>query len=236
MLGYLTWMHIACRELTYSAVEGLPGIALPSKPLPVDVFRRITGVDGKHRYSLEDEGEVVLEAVTVKPPSDRMLTRHLVAHVNDGEGVTQKIVRVGDAAFYKPPKGQHSKARLRVTTVQGLDGIRKPVEAYAETLRNKYDVGIAGQLDDQAVRRLVRNHLAENQALYMEGPYFHLDTDLLAPLYPLFELLGPDSLIHSVPLPDSSENRDLVRRMVERSEARSTAVDARIHRLLQEEE
>lgn len=234
VLGYLTWTHVADSELTHAAVEHLDGLPVPGRPLPVDVFRRLTGVDGTSRYTVDDF-EVVLTAQTAQSPSSQMLVRHIVAEVCDGEGVTQNIHKVGDVAFYKPPKGQPSKARIRITP-NGVPGwLSDTLTAFTEALRRKYDEGIAGQLDDQAVRRIVRKHLTETAcALYIEGGlYFTLDTECIAPLEPLFDLLGPNSVLHSVPVPDTARDRELLRRMVDRSLARSVVVDGRIRERLE---
>lgn len=233
MLGYLTWAHVAGSDVSLDAVTGLlDGVELPAMPLPIDVFRRITGSQATNRYTVGDE-DVILSAVKVKSP-DGMAVRDLVMTVSDSKGVAKSITRVGTAVFYKPPPNEHGKARLRLekhAVEQGYDDV---VAAYVEGLRHKYETGVAGQLDNQAVRRLVRRHLANKKALYLGGPYFTLELEAVTPLRPLFDLLGPESVLHSVPMPNRTEDRLLLTGGIERAMGKGHLVDERIWLRLEE--
>lgn len=234
-LGYLLWYRVTGCELDYAAAEGLlkkDGV-LPAKPVPIDVFRRITGQGTTGRYALPTFN-LELSIAVAKAPNDSMLVRHIVGTVVDGEGVTQMVRKVGDVVFHKPPRGKPSKARMRVSLEVGQEEWQEAVAAYVKILKHRYTTGVAGTLDVQAIRRIVRNCLAGAGALYLDGPYFVLDTERLAPLRRLFELLGEDCFMHSVPLPDAQEHRGLLARGIERAVAADTAVDENIWTRLEE--
>jgi hypothetical protein len=231
VIGYLTWTHVVGSEVTLDAVEDLlDGVELPARPIPIDVFRRVTGTQSTSRHALDDL-EVVLSAVKAKSP-DTMVVRDLVMTVAK-DGVTQSISRVGTAVFYKPPRNDHGKARMRVETHAVEQSFREVVANYVQGLRETYERGCAGHLDEQAVRRLVRRHLISHNALYLGGPYFTLEAEAVDALRPLFSRLSTDSVFHTVPMPDRPEDRELLARGVERALAKGQEVDERIWQRLE---
>jgi glutathione S-transferase len=105
---------------------------------------------------------------------------------------------------------------MRVTVYPEDLPDRKQVERFAEALRSEYQRAQV-VLDPQAVRRLVRRLLAEADALYLDGPYFVLDEEQLAPLWHLFNALDHESYIHTVPMPDTLAQREFLTRGLERA-------------------
>lgn len=216
-----------------AGLADIPGIELPDRPIPIDVYRRVTGSSSVLRTRLED-GELEVRTANAESPSDKMLIRHLIATVAE-RGVAKRVERVGDAAFYKPPRGKNSKARMRVTVTTTDPLIKQQVEAYANELRTRYSEGVTGHLDAQAVRRLVRRHLARIGALYLGGPYFVLDRDGCEALRPLFDDLGEAGMLHLFPLPDTPEERAFLVQVMERAVRAGNDVDPAIWSRLEEE-
>jgi hypothetical protein len=235
-LGYLLWWKVGSGT-THADVEAALGstdIPLPTRPLPHDVFRRVTG-NAQLNFDVE-AGDLELTAVPVDSTSDKMLVRHIVGTVRDNRGVTQLIRKCGDVAFYYPPRGKNSKARMRVAPMVPLEDWAQPVQDFARHLQAEYEHGIKGGLDGQAVRRLIRAHLARQGALYLDGPYFvKLDalpsTEL--PLRHLFATLGKDSFMHAVPLPDEDRHREFLVRGLERAVEAGMGIDETLWKLVE---
>lgn len=178
------------------------GITLPPKPLPVDVFRRLSSLT--RTYPIPDSSDVIeCSLATVDSKNDNLLLRHIVTSVKH-DGIALRHTKGGDVAFYFPPRGQWSKARMRVLT-----GGEYPEQAeqFGQVIREQYDKGVKGALEAQTIRRLVRTYLAERKALYLEGPYFIEYANSVSGLKPLFDLLGEDSYLHSLPVPDTPQQR-----------------------------
>lgn len=210
LLGHLVWWKVAGEvNLDFDTLGSLlagTGVAPNHRPVPADVFRRVCGLT--RAYPLEDRTvELSLAAVDSKVPS--MYVRHLVATVRS-EGNDVQFVKVGDVAFYKPPRGQHSKARLRV--VPATAQYREQAEDFARYLRTEYDKGVKGAVDSQAIRRAIRLHLANQEAIYLDGPYYIKDESQCADLEGLFDALGEGSFMHVVPLLDTPKQREFLAR------------------------
>lgn len=209
-LGHLIWWRVGEIELDHDTLAGLlegTGVSGPPRPNPADVFRRVTGKEVLKSYPLEtDTLECTLAPVESK--TDSVLMRHMVGTVKNSAGVVQLVRKIGDVAFYRPPRRQPSKARLRV--VPGSDLYPSQAEDFARFVRAEYDNGVKGALDGQAIRRVVRLILAEEQAVYLGGTYFveHLQQGEV--LRALFERLGDDSFMHVVKLEDTPEHRQVV--------------------------
>lgn len=127
-----------------------------------------------------------------------MLVRHIVRH----NRTTNQYAKVGEAVFYKPPKGQPSKSRMRIN-VHSQD---PAVAAFAQRVRETYDRALLN-LDAQAVRRVIRSHLTAVGALSLSGPYFFEKDAHVTPLQALFVHLGPGSVIYRMAVEDTDVNR-----------------------------
>lgn len=208
-LGHLVWWRVgnpAVRGGDVGPMLAELGIAQipPPKPIvPADAFRRLTG-SSRREYDLEDGRSVTLD---LHPASGQktMLVRHVVRTVRV-LGIVQSAERVGDCAFYRPPKGQPSRARMRVTVFpEGLPD-RAEVEAFARELRAEYEKAL-NYLDPQAMRRLVRQYLASVSALYLQGPYFVPQPTDAERLAELLRRLGGGSTCLTMPVPDVEQAR-----------------------------
>ena len=241
-LGYLLWWKVGEVNLDHDQLEqALAGtdIPLPARPIPHDVFRRITGsASAKFDLADADAGDTLeLTLVPIDSRSDKMLLRHLVGTHKSQTGTPRVVRKVGDVAFYYPPRGKNSKARMRVTLVPSIiEQWQQGVTEFAEHLRQAYAQGVKGVLDGQAIRRLIRAHLAKHKALYLDGPYFLQDKDLgevTAPLVTLFEALGEDSYMHHVPLPDRHRDKEYLARGLERAVKKGEEIDETIWKLVE---
>lgn len=208
-LGHLMWWKVSDLTLDQDALyQALVDTKLGAthRPSPIDVFRRITR-EMKGTYPLEGGDTLEIAAVHVDASSDKMLTRHLVGTVTNDRGVVQAIRKVGDATFYKPPRGQHSKARLRIVA---MGPFPREAEIFASQMRTAYDEGVQGFVTGQAVRQLVRKYLAKQGAIYLGGPYFIERPEQAEALVPIFKALGERSFMHIVPLVDTPEQREFL--------------------------
>lgn len=207
-LGWLVWWRVGSVALTPKAAEvmmselGLAAVKQPSHVAPIDAFRRLGGKSAT--YTLPDGHDVSLDLYPAES-QDTMLVRHIVRTVKR-DGVNVQISRVGEVAFYKPPRGKPSKARVRVQVGKTSD---PQVAPFAETLRKEYDRALT-YLDDQAGRRLVRSYLASVSAVWLGGPYFIAKEDDADRLLLLFDRLGGTSWCHSVMLNDTPYHRAVV--------------------------
>lgn len=212
LLGHLMWWRVVGDvELDFDTLGSLlagTGLAPNHRPVPADVFRRVCGLTKVHPLGDDRTVELSLAPVESKVPS--MVVRHMVATVRNDANVVQSAVKVGDVAFYKPPRGQHSKARLRV--VPATAQYRDQAEDFARYIRAEYDKGVKGALDSQAIRRVIRTHLANQDAIYLDGPYFIKDESQCAGLEGLFDALGEASFMHVVPLLDTPAQREFLAR------------------------
>jgi hypothetical protein len=216
-LGYMVWWRVGrpARQASEvaAAVNGL-GVAMPSTPIPVDVFRRLSSV--AESYELEDGQTVVLDLHRATSQKT-MLTRHIVRTVRK-EGVVTAADRVGEAAFYRPPRGQHDRARMRVTVYPEQLPDRERIEAFAEDLREEYKRQLDA-LDPQAVRRMVRAYLTSVDAVYMNGPYFVPNHDDVERLKELLAVVGGGSTTMTIPVVDDEPRRQMI------AEARADRID-----------
>lgn len=211
-LGHLLWWKVGAVDLTHADLaEALKdtGVEAPKRPIPVDVFRKMTST-AKAVYTLDEGLDLECTIAKVDSGNDKMLVHHLVGTLKRGQ-VTEKVRKIGEIVFYKPPKGQHSKARLRVVP-QPPGRWEKEVAAFVTSLRQQYSEGIKGALDGQAIRRLVRAHLAKTGVVYVDGPYFFESRDQVAELEPLFAALGDNSFIMDIPILDNERNRAFLAR------------------------
>lgn len=216
-IGYLFWWRVGSVALTHDELEAAlapSGAKMPTRPIPVDVYRRLT------RRTWADTG-LTLSLEPVKA-STKLIHHHIVATVREA-GAVQEVLKVGEATFYVPPRQQHSKARARFATVPSP--FIEASDQFVQELRHEYDKGVKGSVDGQTVRRAIRSVLgSEHFALYLDGPYF---TTTLAPvkmLQGLFDLLGEDSLLHAVPIDASPANAQLIARGLSRAVSAGTTV------------
>lgn len=209
VLGHLVWWTVGSPTVRAADADRLLGglgiTARPNPVLPIDAFRRLTG-EHRSRYRL-DEADVSLDLHAAKS-QHTMLVRHIVRTVRR-DGVTQRVQKVGDCAFYRPPRGQHHRARMRVTVFPEALPDRPQVEAFAAELRTEYDRALS-HLDPQAWRRLLRAYLAEVGAVCLDGPYAVPAADDAERLVRLLDMLGGDSRGYTVPLVDDEPRRQLL--------------------------
>lgn len=217
IIGTVVWWSIGVATVTdaelRAAVEQyLPGTAPPAAVLPVDAFRRLTGPSGAQaEYVLVgqlDKPVQEAELSLLKAKSQKtMLVRALVRTVRE-DGVNKNVTKVGDVVFYKPPRNEHHRARLRVTLQ--ADGLPDEdlIKGFAEELRREYDTALS-TMDAQAVRRLVRAYLSNVHALPLGGPYFVPDEGSAKRLVEFLQHIGGNKTI-TLPVVDVPEARLLI--------------------------
>jgi hypothetical protein len=145
---------------------------------------------------------------------DTMLARDIVRTVTQRDSkIKAAIDKVGDCAFYRPPRGQPQRARMRVTVFPEQLPDREQVEAFAAELRSEYERAL-NYLDPQGVRRLVRNYLASVHALYLGGPYFVPHAEHAERLVGLLVDLGGGSVCRVAPLLDEPRQREMLTEML----------------------
>ncbi len=218
-LGYLVWWRVADTMLdqdTATAIADKLGIPAPARPIPVDVFRRLAGTDFARRVR-HDTTRVELHPAKSQTT---MLVRHIVTHTYR-KGVPLAHERVGEAVFYKPPRKQPWKARMRVTMDNPEDDW---LAKYAEQLRVEYQRGL-NAFDAQGVRRLVRAYLSRVHALLIDGVYFLREPEHVDNFTWLFEQLGGDCRCHAVTVDRGSELQPMLAAALERAVADGSKLD-----------
>jgi hypothetical protein len=222
VLGQLIWWTIGTPTLPAEQVKALIAevgmeVPPPNPIVPVDAFRRMTGA-ARMEYNLDEALIVTLDLHKAKSQST-MLARHIVRTVRDQDGIVKDIKKVGDCAFYKPPRGQAERARIRVTVFpEGFED-RAQIEAFGESLRTGYNTALT-HFDPQALRRVVRQYLTRVHALHLSGPYFMPSTPAAERLQEFVGHLGGGSNCWIAPLVD-----DLPRRVMLRETIEAAAVD-----------
>lgn len=212
-LGYVTWWTvgeptITDGELREHVMELMPEVKPPAAILPQDAFRRMTGEAGVRRYTGSDDGIVrELSLQEVSAPKSMMSRAILLTLTKDGR--RQSVDRVGDVVFYRPPRNEHHKARIRVTAVQGLAGSERQLfDLYANGVRAEYDRALH-HLNGQAVRRIVRAYLAAIEAELLGGPYLVTSRADVERLHELLDRVGNASCRY-VAVSDDDVNRHLL--------------------------
>lgn len=211
-IGQLVWWGVGSPTIDGHELQALlaaVGVSVPPpKPIvPADAFRRLTG-DSKRSYTLGTGEKVTLDLHPARS-QQTMLVRHIVRTVKRGN-VVVAADRVGDCAFYKPPKGQNERARMRVTPHPPEGAVdQRQIEAFCSELREEYRRALTF-LDPQAIRRLVRQYLSTVHALYLDGPYFLPEDEDAERLCDLLERIGGGSTCHVVPVVDDQRRRAMV--------------------------
>lgn len=214
-LGYLAWWGVSDVRLTTTDAERMVAelrldVAPPRPPAPIDVFRRLVTVEHTYPGFWRDGTEecmVHLGLHTVESPSDSMMVKHIVMTKKVGN-VTKYIDRVGEVAFYKPPRGQASRARIR-TQVENGPTADPEVTSYAKMLHDRYDLWL-DSIDDQGARRLVRAFLKSVDARYLNGVYVLPGVGHAAQLEAMIGRLGGSSYCHTAPLVDNEIAREML--------------------------
>lgn len=230
VLGWLLWWGVGNPEIATDDLETLlrkVGINLPAPRsiIPHDAFRRLTG-DSSRTYTLRTGGDRVTLDLKPARSQQQLLVRHIVRTVKRGR-VTIAADRVGDCVFYKPPKGEPKRARMRVTPHPGELPDREQIEQFCEDLKAEYGRALRF-LDPQAVRRLVRNYLASVNALYIEGNYFLPKEEDAARLCGFLSQLDEGSYCHVVPVVNDAVRRALVSDALEAAISEGEAPDSLI--------
>jgi hypothetical protein len=211
-LGYLVWWRVGSPQVRLTDAERMMvelgfDIPPPNPILPIDAFRRLTG-EARNAYPLDDEGRTVTLELHNATSPHTMVIRHIVRTVKK-DGVTESVGKVGDCAFYKPPRGQNHRARMRVTVFpEALPDVAQ-VNAFAGGLRSEYDRAL-NYLDPQATRRLVRQYLRSAGAVYLDGPYFLKQEAHAVGMERFFNWLGDGGRCHVVPVVDDPRVRQML--------------------------
>lgn len=211
-LGYLVWWRVGAASLPARDLPTLvPQLGFtvppPAPGSPTDAFRKLAGEESVRP---QPDGTVVTVSLHRTNTSDAAReVRHIVRTVRKDKAV-QTSERVGDVVFYRAPKGEPSKARFRAQATSS----DPQVKTYASWLRHEYQARL-DTLDSQGIRRLIRAHLAEVNALSIDGPYFVQKREHVEPLMRLFTSLNDDCSIYWLPLAETGLTRDMLSTAIE---------------------
>lgn len=226
-LGALVWWSVGSPNIDGRALPALlasVGIDVPPpRPIvPADAFRRLTG-DSKRSYSINPGERITLDLQPAQSQKT-MLVRHIVRTVK-ADKVTISADRVGECAFYKPPKGAPQRARIRITPYPSGAPDTEQIEQFCDELRQEYERALR-YLDPQAIRRLVRQYLTNVNAIFLGGTYFVPDEDDAMRLCELLDALGGGSKCWTTPVVDDAERRAMVTAGIEAAASEGDAPDA----------
>lgn len=221
-LGTLLWWKVGEPALTIDELRehmeqiGMGTSAAPKPLIPIDVFRRLTGPAGAEgKYKLG--GAWIRLRLERSRETDTMLTRTILRD-NDNGGAR---LEVGDFVFYKPPRGEPDRARLRVTLRDVSDlPDKRAIERFGTALKEAFAHDME-HLDSQAVRRTARRFLVEHHAIHIDGVYFVPDGERAVQLAGLLEdrVLG-GSVAWTMPVYDDAFGRFFIIKAFERAVAR----------------
>lgn len=175
-IGYLTWWKVGTPRLYREQVKDLiethqMDLRVPRPVHPGHALRRLT--DTSLTYQLNDQVSIRLELKPADAHGDQMV-RHLVRIARAG-GVVRDELKLADLVVTKHTAlDARGRSRFLVNRVPGLRlQDEEQIAGHIQSLRTAYADQMAGWIDAQGLRRLVRELLANRHALLLgDGLYF----------------------------------------------------------------
>lgn len=234
VLGYITWYFVAetlvphDRLVEILADNHLGGFA-PRRPADADVFRRVTRAAQAKRVPTADPDVLVNVLVRdVSHGDDAVLLKRIVIERVDAKGKTLAYTEAYDVSFEKASSLLQLR-RLTPNTEAAAD------EAAAQ-IRRDYAASV-GCVNAAAVRDIFNRALSGSHATSVRpsgGVYFVMSyhAEVLNGLKALAQHV-PGAMMGTCPLPDSLEQREMLRESVEfASEAEIESIQNEIADLL----
>jgi len=207
---------------------------LPPKIKKIDAFRTATSNVKGTRYPLNEyqEAEFLVTEIDANP---EYVLRHIIREVRDKNAKHSTYAHVATLKFFRGARTsagkrhsmEHYKATINHTLVEvGLDGKKTgntyPLDAVdrmqVENLLANIEVAytdLAANLHAQAIRAVIRNYLVHLNAIAVKpsgGVYFVHNSrqSTLNNLQELVKRIGQGCSFHQIPLPDTTEQREML--------------------------
>lgn len=223
-IGDLLWFSIVgARVMRETMVDwfnelGLDDRYLPHPIKPVDAFRKATG-EARLTYDLPGDGETAELMIREVDYDNDHVVRHVMREVRDRRNKRLSYERVGEAIFYRQSRSAKVQgiggAAVRFTLHSGLDEAETTkLKAFVDLIQSHY-IDLCTYLHSDAVRACVRNYVTDLNAVLLRpsgGVYFvHASRrSTVDALRTMVKRVSSQCRFDTVPLPDSTEQREMV--------------------------
>lgn len=207
---------------------------LPPKIKKIDAFRTATSNIKGTKYPLSEtqEAEFLVTEIDANP---EFVLRHVIREVRDKARSQSTYAHVATLKFFRGARSsagkrhsmEHYKSTVNHTLIEvGLDGKktgntypldpvdRAQVESLLLNIETQY-TDLAANLHAQAIRAVIRNYLVHLNAIAVKpsgGVYFVHNSrqKTLNNLQELVKRIGQGCSFHQIPLPDTTEQREML--------------------------
>lgn len=213
---------------------GLDEQFLPPKIKKIDAFRTASSNVKGTSYAISDtqEAEFLVTEIDANP---EFVLRHIIREVRDKRLSQSTYAHVATLKFFRGARSssgkrhmmEHYKTSINHTLVEvGLDGRKTgktyPLQAVDRvqvelllTQVNETYTDLAANLHAQAIRAVIRNYLVHLNAIAVKpsgGVYFVHNSrhSTLVNLQTLVRRIGQGSSFHMIPLPDTTDQREML--------------------------
>lgn len=213
-LGLLTWYQVSETQVDHAVLKasleahGLKDL-VPRAPRDEDVFRRCAPNGHRQRVETSNAAVYVNYLIRQVSRSSGVCVKHIVAEYVDSSGEKLDFEEVHSLKFDASSGGILS-APIGVGDMTAAEIARKIVDEYHAT---------RGKVNDDALRQIIRKVMERSRATTVRpsgGVYFVMSqySDLVESLEGFANDM-PGMSVHSLPLVDSSKQRDMLRKAYE---------------------
>lgn len=208
---------------------------LPPRIKKIDAFRTATSSIKGTSYDLATEGQCAEFMVTEIDANPEFVLRHVIREVRDKRAGQSTYAHIATLKFFRGARSsagkrhsmEHYKATVNHTLVEvGLDG-KKTGKTYPLDAEDKFRVeslidkinldytDLSANLHAQAIRAVIRNYLVHLNAIAVKpsgGVYFVHNSrqKTIDSLQELVKRIGQGCSFHMIPLPDTTEQREML--------------------------
>jgi hypothetical protein len=239
-IGLILWftisgVHVKLDDITNKFDElELSTKYLPKRIQPIDAFRKATS-EPKVEYAMPWVGPDIKARILIREVAKDgdQVVRHVMREMVDSSNRRLSYEKVGEAIYYRPSRGSTGPGRIRTAVMPDLEqSERDNIASLLGDVTSRYHE-MMEYLDSQAVRAVLRNYLTDLNAISVKpsgGVYFvHKSRQAtIEMLRQLVVWLGGTSVLHTLPLVDSPDQRDML------AEAFVSGVEGEVKDLLAE--
>lgn len=213
-LGYITWYTLYQPDVTHDRIEqlvndhNLDKHLLPPKPRVVDAFKRACRYTEKTKIRLPGTDNIAKVMVPRVAQTPDEVERQMVVQIADPEGRTLSYDIVAKLLFNR----EHNT--LTIDPIENYD-LQWLVDERVNKFQQEFKYALE-HIDHQVLRRIIREEFDFMNALIVRsggGVYFIPKDryDRLLGLQMLFSVFDNGSVLHSLPLLDSTDQRNMVK-------------------------
>lgn len=215
VIGYIAWYSIADPKISAEKFKelmrdnGLNTALAPKKIRSVDAFKRACRNSERKKIPIGDDKYVNLLIRAVSTSAEET-ERHIVREVVDQSGKRLSYLDVAKLKFDRENESVSVSAR-QLPTQEENDLIAETIRQFKSELHDA-----TNYLESQVIRNTIRNQLKVTNAVNVrsKGSVYFIPVDskdIVVGLEGLCEALNSGSVFHSVPLLDTSKQREMVK-------------------------